>query len=462
VREASRAAVPPAGTDRPRRRRGRLLRHVTDLKISTKIVGVSLIVASIFAGIGVVGLVSARDLARQQDHQYRVNVVALAYMTEVRSAVGSQLEAVISHILSEPGFYRDQYEATIASTEQRIDASLADLHRVDLAPAELRGLEAFESLVKLWRGARDSALDASRAGNRAQATSIVLVRSESLARAVKTRADAFLTHLVDAVAAGARESLARSRATERTILLSLFVGTVLAVVLAVFAARTISKPLRRAVDVLTSVGRGDFSRRFVVTSNDEVGQLGARLNETLVALHGAFAELRRQAFHDHLTGLPNRALLEERLTEAVDGLSTDTQVAVLLLDLDGFKQVNDEHGHSAGDHLLITVAERLLACLRSPEDTAARLGGDEFAVLLVGLDGPAAAQEVANRLLAEIQQPVELPAGQLQPQVSIGIALRQAHASIAELLHDADIAMYAAKAAGKGAVAGLPRIGSAT
>jgi diguanylate cyclase (GGDEF)-like protein len=454
--------MPPAGTDRPRWRRGRLLRLVTDLKISTKIVGVSLIVASIFAGIGVVGLVSARDLARQQDHQYRVNVVALAYMTEVRSAVGAQLEAVISHILSEPGFYRDQYEATIVSTEHRIDASLADLHRVDLAPAELRGLEAFESLVKLWRGARDSALDASRAGDRAQATSIVLVRSESLARAVKTRADAFLTHLVDAVAAGARESLARSRATERTILLSLFVGTVLAVVLAVFAARTISKPLRRAVDVLASVGRGDFSRRFVVTSNDEVGQLGARLNETLVALHGAFADLRRQAFHDHLTGLPNRALLEERLTEAVDGLSADTQVAVLLLDLDGFKQVNDEHGHSAGDHLLITVAERLLACLRSPEDTAARLGGDEFAVLLVGLDGPAAAQEVANRLLAEIQQPVVLPAGQLQPQVSIGIALRQAHASIAELLHDADIAMYAAKAAGKGAVAGLPRIGSAT
>jgi diguanylate cyclase (GGDEF)-like protein len=242
----------------------------------------------------------------------------------------------------------------------------------------------------------------------------------------------------------------------------LFVGTVLAVVLAVFAARTISKPLRRAVDVLASVGQGDFSRRFVVTSDDEVGQLGARLNETLVALHGAFAELRRQAFHDHLTGLPNRALLEERLTEAVDGLSADTQVAVLLLDLDGFKQVNDEHGHSAGDHLLITVAERLLACLRSPEDTAARLGGDEFAVLLVGLDGPAAAQEVANRLLTEIQQPVELPAGHLQPQVSIGIALRQAHATIAELLHDADIAMYAAKAAGKGAVAGRPRIGSTT
>jgi diguanylate cyclase (GGDEF)-like protein len=438
---------------------GRLAQTFAALRIGTKIVCVSLVVASIFAGIGVIGLVSARDLARQQDRQYRVNVVALSYMTEVRSAVGTQSETVISHILSEPGFYREQYEESVTTTERRIDDTLAELHQVNLAPAERRGLEAFESLVKLWRNARDNALDASRDGDRAKATSIVLVRSESLARAVKTRADAFLAQLVKAVEEGARESLARSKATERTILLSLCVGTVLAVALSVLAARTISRPIRRAVDVLASVGQGDFSRRFVVTSNDEVGQLGTSLNEALIALHDAFAGLRHQAFHDHLTGLPNRALLDDRLTEAVDELLPGAHVAVLLLDLDGFKQVNDEHGHAAGDHLLITVAERLRIGLR-PGDTAARLGGDEFAVLLIGLDGPAAAQEVVNRLLDEIQQPVELPFGQLHPKVSIGIALRQGPATIADLLHDADVAMYAAKAAGKGTVAEFPRVGS--
>ena len=405
-------------------RAGRLAQTFADLRISTKIICLSLVVASIFAGIGVIGLVSARDLARQQDRQYRVNVVALSYMTDVRSAVGTQSEAVISHILSEPGFYREQYEEAITATQRRIDATLADLHEVSLAPAERRGLEAFESLVKLWRNARDTALDASRDGDRAKATSIVLVRSESLARAVKARADAFLAQLVKAVEEGARESLARSMATERTILMSLFVGTALAVALSVLAARTISRPIRRAVDVLAGVGQGDFSRRFAVTGNDEVGQLGRSLNNALVALHDAFAGLQHQAFHDHLTGLPNRALLDDRLTEAVDALLPGVHVAVLLLDLDGFKQVNDEYGHAAGDHLLITVAERLRLGLR-PGDTAARLGGDEFAVLLVGLDGPDAAQEVASRLLADIQQPVELLFGQLQPQASIGIALRQ-------------------------------------
>jgi diguanylate cyclase (GGDEF)-like protein len=440
---------------------GGLLHFLADLRIGTKIVGVSLVVASIFAGIGVVGLVSARDLADQQDRQYRINVLALSYMTNVRSAVGTQLEAVVSHILSEPGFYRQQYEETISQTERLIDDKLAELHGVDLEPAERRGLEAFESLVKLWRNARDTALQASRDGDRDKAAAIVLVRSEALARAVKSRADAFLSQLVDAVADGARESLARSRTTERTILLSLLVGAALAVGLSVLAARTISRPLRQAVDVLASVGGGDFSRRAAVTSNDEVGQLGRSLNEALVALREAFAGLQHRAFHDHLTGLPNRALLRDRLAEALEASPSGTYVAALLLDLDGFKQVNDEHGHAAGDQLLISVAERLRLGLRVPGDTVARLGGDEFAVLLVGLDGWASAQKVANRLLDDLQQPLDLPLGRLQPRASIGIALGQGHPTIENLLHDADVAMYAAKAAGKGIVVEFPHVGSA-
>jgi diguanylate cyclase (GGDEF)-like protein len=449
-------------TARPRSRAsGGPWRFLLDLRISTKIMSVSLAVASLFAGIGVVGLVSARDLADQQDRQYRINVLALSHMTDVRSAVGTQLEAVVSHILSEPGFYRQQYEETISDTERLIDAKLVDLHGVNLEPTERRGLEAFESLVKLWRNARDTAVQASRDGDRDKAAAIVLVRSEALARAVKSRADAFLSQLVDAVADGARESLAQARTTERTILLLLCVGAALAVGLSVLAARTISRPLRQAVDVLASVGKGDFSRRVVVTSNDEVGQLGTSLNDALGALREAFAGLRHRAFHDHLTGLPNRALLRDRLTEALEASPAGTYVAVLLLDLDGFKQVNDEYGHAAGDQLLIAVADRLRLDLRMPGDTAARLGGDEFAVLLVNLDGWASAQRIANRLLGVLQQALDLPVGRLHPKASVGIALSQGHRTIEDLLHDADVAMYTAKAAGKGTVVEFPRVGSA-
>ena len=159
-----------------------------------------------------------------------------------------------------------------------------------------------------------------------------------------------------------------------------------------------------------------------------------------------------QAFHDALTDLPNRVLLTDRVAQALARRprpSTAT-VAILLLDLDDFKTVNDSLGHAAGDQLLVEVASRLGACVR-PGDTLARLAGDEFAVLLEDVDGIDAVTRVAERIGEQLEEPFEIEAMEVVVRASIGIAVgRSDDVSPDDLMRDADVAMYAAKARGKG------------
>jgi len=146
-------------------------------------------------------------------------------------------------------------------------------------------------------------------------------------------------------------------------------------------------------------------------------------------------ELRHQATHDALTGLANRALLQQRVRAA----APDARIAVLLLDLDGFKQVNDVHGHHAGDQVLVAVANRVGALL-GPAGTLARLGGDEFAVLLPGA-GRAEAAEAAELVAAAVAEPIAVTGAVVSVGTSIGIAVGTA-ADADRLLRDADAAMY--------------------
>ncbi|MDQ3928759.1 MAG: GGDEF domain-containing protein, partial [Chloroflexota bacterium] len=133
-----------------------------------------------------------------------------------------------------------------------------------------------------------------------------------------------------------------------------------------------------------------------------------RSSQRQLSLAKQAGELEHQAFHDPLTDLPNRALLADRLEQAVvRAKRRGTQVAVLLLDLDRFKTVNDSLGHNAGDELLVAAAERLKTCVRS-EDTVTRLGGDEFAVLLEGITSPVRAERVARRIIQALESPFAL------------------------------------------------------
>ena len=154
----------------------------------------------------------------------------------------------------------------------------------------------------------------------------------------------------------------------------------------------------------------------------------------------------RQALHDGLTGLPNRLFLQSVATKALEEAErTQTQTAVLLIDLDHFKEINDTLGHYVGDQLLIAVGDRLRDAVRDG-DTVARLGGDEFAVLAERLDGPLNAEQVAQRLVDALSESFLLDGVRLDVQASLGIAMAPEHGlDPATLLQRADVALYAAK-----------------
>jgi diguanylate cyclase (GGDEF)-like protein/PAS domain S-box-containing protein len=162
-------------------------------------------------------------------------------------------------------------------------------------------------------------------------------------------------------------------------------------------------------------------------------------------------QLEHQALHDPLTGLPNRTLLLDRLRHTLARSRRDRQMsAILFVDLDRFKAVNDSLGHEAGDRLLLAVAARIPAALR-PGDTLARLGGDEFVILCEDVASSDDAEAIATRILETLSEPFTLPTGEAFITASIGIALASGEGENPdELLGDADLAMYRAKERGKG------------
>ncbi|WP_067496535.1 bifunctional diguanylate cyclase/phosphodiesterase [Actinoplanes sp. TFC3] len=178
--------------------------------------------------------------------------------------------------------------------------------------------------------------------------------------------------------------------------------------------------------------------------------LGARTNAGLVRdLTRQKAQLVRQAFRDPLTELGNRKLFMDHATDALAD-ADDTMTAVLLFDLDGFKEVNDRYGHATGDQLLRTAAERLNANVRA-NDTVSRLGGDEFVVLLPRLVDDQIADTVANRILRDLAQPLVIDDVVLTIPASAGIAItRGTGAQLDDVMREADLALYQAKADGRG------------
>lgn len=224
-----------------------------------------------------------------------------------------------------------------------------------------------------------------------------------------------------------------------------------------------------AFQIVRRTGRPVHELEFMIEHDDGMRVIVAVNAAPLADADGAFAgavatftditerklleaQLRYQAYTDELTGLANRVQLVERLQAALRGQPDDASVAVLYLDLDGFKAVNDRHGHEAGDVLLGAVGQRLRALVR-PGDLVGRLGGDEFMVLLDGVEDAATAVDVGERIRAGMEEPFIVAGQSVRIGASIGVALSgPGGESASAILRAADQALYHAKHGGRNRV----------
>ena len=252
------------------------------------------------------------------------------------------------------------------------------------------------------------------------------------------------------------EALATVSRTQRYLQSSGMVVTVVFLVLGSLGLVAVFRPLFRSADHAERMTRGEQPLALLpVARADEVGHLTAAFNRLLAKLQASQEALSRMAHQDMLTGLPNRALVTERLGQALSRADRNQRlVGILFLDLDGFKPINDSLGHEAGDAALVEVTRRIAAVVREA-DTFARIGGDEFLIVIEDLEKPvaraaAAASAVAAKCLEALAPPMLLKGEQRKLNFSIGIAIGDGRSSFDGLRRAADNAMYEAKQAGGG------------
>jgi diguanylate cyclase (GGDEF)-like protein len=247
--------------------------------------------------------------------------------------------------------------------------------------------------------------------------------------------------------------LSSAHALGYEIVRMVLISSGVAIVLAMLFARALARPLRALTRAATHVFDDANVERLPVSRSDEIGVLarcfdGMRheIRSQMKTLRVKHQELTHLAEHDTLTGLPNRMRFMEQLETAIGRARVSGErLAVIFIDLDGFKQINDRLGHSAGDRTLVVVAQRMREALHDT-DIVARLGGDEFIVLVSGARSPDAIRETADRVQAALRDTVTLGAHQMTVGASMGISEFPIDGDDAEeLLAKADAAMYAAK-----------------
>jgi diguanylate cyclase (GGDEF)-like protein len=330
-------------------------------------------------------------------------------------------------ILSTDPEFRDRVDRIEAQTRQYEDGFLAFIAQ--------HGKEGSLGSAHAFRqGYVDTAI--------AIESSVEALHTAATKRALQTRSD---------VERAAR--LSRWAAIAMVVL-----ATVLGVVVASIVSQRITGSIAQLIAFSRRVAAGDFGARAPRGRADEFGILASAMNQMAESIENSNAllessanSLKHQATHDVLTGLPNRALLEDRLRQAISYADRYGRLmTVVFINLDGFKRVNDSLGRKAGDELLKVMAERLTRCLRGV-DTVVRTGGDEFVIILY--DQPGDGTEVApalQRLLVAIAQPVEIDGQAVQVTASLGVATYPADGADADaLLMNADAAMSRAKASGR-------------
>ena len=242
------------------------------------------------------------------------------------------------------------------------------------------------------------------------------------------------------------------RLQQRLALISLL-AFIVSIIASVIIARGIARPVRDLAGVARRIAAGDYSTAPSETRSDELGELACAFRTMQEGIASRESHIMDLAYRDTLTGLPNRSLYAYRLDEALAAAApTGAPVAVLLMDLDHFKYVNDTLGHPIGDLLLRETAARLQSIVPAETDTVARMGGDEFALLLPfrGIDE---AHRLADAVLKALEAPMALEGNIVDVRASVGVAVSPHHGDEKDtLLRRADVAMYAAKRSNVGVV----------
>ncbi|QOP43394.1 EAL domain-containing protein [Sulfurimonas sediminis] len=213
---------------------------------------------------------------------------------------------------------------------------------------------------------------------------------------------------------------------------------------------SIVEPIRQINDVLAKITHEDFSKRINISSHDELGKMSGMLNNSIATLQRTFQELSLLVNNDRITNLPNRKSFYEVVEKYLSSERNHHSLfAVMFIDVDNFKNINDTYGHTIGDKLLEIIAKRMKSCIRE-NDMLARLGGDEFAIFLQDIKNNIIAGNIANKIIDIIQKPIYINRHTIFTSVSIGIYVSgQQNLSQEKILSYADIAMYAAKNSGK-------------
>ena len=255
------------------------------------------------------------------------------------------------------------------------------------------------------------------------------------------------------------DAIAPYRRLQANLLALTAIGILIAIAGSVFMAKRITRPLRQLGETAQRLGAGDYHGQIDIRRDDEIGDLSKAFASMRDGISRREREIRRLAYWDTLTGLPNRAQFVNLLNEAIgEARNSNRSCHVLMMDLDRFKNVNDVMGHSFGDALLRQVAERLQSQLDGQPYTIARLGGDEFTLLMPGA-ALEAAKTVAARILKSLERPIALEEQNVDLGASIGIAGFPSHGNdAASLLSRAEVAMYVAKTSGNEAVVYAPAI----
>jgi diguanylate cyclase (GGDEF)-like protein len=427
----------------------RVTRRLGLLTVSTKIMAVLLIATTVSAVVGVAALTQTTRVASQGESIYHDALVPNAQLASLRETVVQARFDVLSRANSKTPAAFEFADAGLKADDREITRITAAYGRRTLDRAQRATLAQFSTAWLAYKDVRDNKMTPALAAG--DITAYERYRTTELLPLVDTILASLnsLSAQADRLARGHLERARDAQSTARAVVgLLLVLGVALALLMGTALARAIVRPLRVIRDVLDAVAQDDLTRRADVDTTDEFGQMATSLNTSIGNLRRLHEALKQQVRHDSLTGLPNRAALAELLDVALGTMDAATGNTLLFIDLDGFKLVNDRWGHGAGDDLLVEAAIRIRACVRGV-DIVARIGGDEFVVLCRDVAGLAVAQDVAARIVDSFETPFLVGSHDATVSASIGIAHADASSTPPELLRQADVAMYHAKALGK-------------